>query len=96
MDDQSGEMMDDFDRWAIRLLKLVAVVLLLILCWAAIAWWISPPPERRDIHAFAQIPEAESAGSTSVQNPRDLGRIEERGERYFTGRKEMQTMKRLI
>lgn len=84
MDDQSGEMMDDFDRWAIRLLKLVAVVLLLILCWAAIAWWISPPPERRDIHAFAQIPEAEKRWLNERFKIHGISAcIEERGERYF-------------
>lgn len=41
------KMMDEYDRWADRLVKLF-LILLLAFVYVLFAWWVmTPPPERR-------------------------------------------------
>lgn len=72
------KMMDEFDRWLLRIAKAVG---LLLICWIAISWWNAPKPlptplfdeaERRyyaERHKFHGI----SSSSTDLAT----------GERYF-------------
>lgn len=50
------QMMDEFDRWVIRICKAILVLILLVLYLLAVAWWIEPPPARRVV---AQLTPAE-------------------------------------
>ncbi len=47
MNDQSEKMMEEFDRWADRLVK-AFLILLLVFVYLLFSWWVmTPPPERR-------------------------------------------------
>ena len=76
------QMMDEFDRWAIRIFKAVAALFILILSLMAIAWLIStPPPER---HVVVQPTGAEKRWIEQRHRYHNIWiSIEEKGKRYF-------------
>ena len=81
MNDQSLEMMDDFDRWLIRICKALLILIFLVIFLTAIAWWIEPPPERR---AAVQFTEAEKRWFNERFKYHGIwGCISENGEHYF-------------
>jgi hypothetical protein len=54
MPDHAEKMMDEFDRWIGRFLKLAAVVILLVafLLFAFACWGLAPEPPRREVRQF--------------------------------------------
>ena len=48
--------MNEFDRWMVRLAKVVAFALLLLLFLAAVSWWLHPPrtAEERVVVQFTE------------------------------------------
>ena len=75
------EMMDEFDRWAIQLLEIMAAVLLVILCLLVIAWWLEPPPARP---TPPQPTEAERRHIAMRHEYHGIpGNIVENGQHYF-------------
>lgn len=81
MPDQSVRMMDEFDRWLIRICKMLLVLILLAGYLLALAWWIQPPPSR---HVAVQFTKAEKRWIAERHKYHGIsGSILENGEHYF-------------
>ena len=84
MDDQSGEMMDDFDRWAIRIFKAVAALFILTLSLLAIAMCVDNGDMMRHRPPIIQPSGAEKRWLNERFKIHGISAcIEENGERYF-------------
>jgi hypothetical protein len=81
MPNQADSMMEEFDRWVMRISKVLLALLLLALYLLAIAWWIQPPPERRVVVQFTP---AEKRWIAQRHKYHGIsGSILENGEHYF-------------
>jgi len=52
MANQADDMMDEFDRWIVRIIKAIIIVALLAALLAVLEWRFAPDPPRREPRQF--------------------------------------------